>query len=125
VGNATYVWLPLLPRRDGSGYEVRQLARWKPHEVVGWKSQSLTDLLLLRRGAAGLRAVARYLGVRVLLGTVACFGAVVVLASLTVWRSSWKRGDRFEEVPDTREPLLTLVPALPNVPPSPGLAMGV
>jgi hypothetical protein len=74
---------------------------------------------------AELLAVARYVGMRVLLGTVACFAAMVVLTSFTVWRSFWKRGDRFEEVPDTWEAWLTLVPALPNMPPTPGLAMDI
>ena len=35
VGAASYVWLPLLPKGDGSGYELRWMPEWSPKDVRG------------------------------------------------------------------------------------------
>lgn len=32
VENATYVWLPLLPKEDGTGYTLQKLDRWRPSD---------------------------------------------------------------------------------------------
>ena len=34
VANASYVWLPLLPRDNGLGYELRWAAQWQPSDYT-------------------------------------------------------------------------------------------
>ena len=53
VGAASYVWLPLLPKGDGSGYELRWMPEWSPKDVRGLTAGGASESALIRlvRGA--------------------------------------------------------------------------
>ena len=48
--NATYVWLPLLPKEDGTGYTLQKLDRWRPSDF--WEQARLPGVYSSAAGSA-------------------------------------------------------------------------
>ena len=54
MGAASYVWLPLLPKGDGSGYELQWMPQWSPKDVRGMTAGDASESALIRL-VAGVR----------------------------------------------------------------------